>query len=268
MATISGSRAVTSLRFRVKTRTSAPRRGGPGCGHRRASTPRSPRRPRPFAAATDSLVDASIGRTGRSGSRPMAATASSPSTRAMRATDSEVAGEHHRPPHHADTDARGDSDGVGHDAGEGAGPHLADEQPTEEVGLGGGGPAEQVERAAPSAGLGTGTRRGRQLVDRPVDVVDGRASAAAAGATSRSADRGPSDADAALADLAEAGTRRRWRPRRARAVEAARPAPPSSRSACVVDVTAAAHRRRPAGVTGCTSPSAPGRPRPARRWPG
>ena len=84
-ATIPGRRSVTSLRLRVKMRTSSPARctctRAPSSFHSTDDRPHAP-----IASATDTAVAASIGSTGRSTSSPTSLRAASPPACARQAT--------------------------------------------------------------------------------------------------------------------------------------------------------------------------------------
>ena len=96
-----------------------------------------------------------MGSTGRSTSRPMASRPASPSARATAATRARSPASMAARRTVASGTPGGLGHGVGHHAFEGALAQLADEQAADEVGLGRGGPAEQVAEQARAAGAPT-----------------------------------------------------------------------------------------------------------------
>ena len=140
-STMPGRRSVTSLRLRVQTPTSSPRRWtwmrAPSSFHSTDAGPggSSPLAPVASASAsvTSAAVCASIGCTGRSTVSPTAVSPASPSSRAMTATRgrSPASIAARRTARERDVERLGG--GVGDEPLEGAVPQLADEQAADEV---------------------------------------------------------------------------------------------------------------------------------------
>ena len=168
-STTSGTRAVTSLRLRVKARTSSPAR----CTWMRAPSSFHSTEARPVAAnasATDAALAASIGWTGRSTSKPISASAASPTVSARRAASarSPLSIAARRTAAAGTCAARGDR--VGHQPGERTLAQLAGEETDDEVGLGRRRTREQLAEHCLAGGRRSRAGRRLDAVERVVEL--------------------------------------------------------------------------------------------------
>ena len=153
------------------------RRGGaPGCGRRRASTPPSTV---PSSASASSTLGGGGGehRPHRPGPPrgPPPRAPSRPSNRASRAVGPEPPAEHVGAAHDRGRHLGGPGDGVDHHPFERALAQLADQQPPQEVGLGGRGPDQQAAEDLVAAAHRARPGGDRHLVEGAVEVGDGEA---------------------------------------------------------------------------------------------
>ena len=159
-------RSVTSLRLRVKSLTSSPRRWAwmraPSSFHSTEASPVSP-----MAAATSVAGEASIGCTGRNGVNSIAASAGAPPVERGACRDRQRAGHHRRPLHVTSGDVGRVGDGGGHHAVERALTQFAADDAEHEPLLGLGGPLEQVAQDPATFAGRPLTRRRRQAVRSP-----------------------------------------------------------------------------------------------------
>ena len=114
----------------------------------------------------------------------------------------QVAREHRGPSHHGDRDARGAGHGVGHERFQRALAELAEEEPPQQVGLGGRRPSEQLVEDRGAGGHRTGPGRRRELIEGRVDISDLERRLLGRAGVGQTAHRRPPDADASLAGAA------------------------------------------------------------------
>ena len=89
----------------------------------------------------------------------------------------QIAGQHRGPAYERGRHRRGPCDGVTHEAAERALAQLTDEEAPQEVGLGRRRPLEESAQDLLTGGGRTASGHGLELLERPIDVGDRRASA-------------------------------------------------------------------------------------------